>query len=43
MYVKVPAKDDNGDVIKDQFTDKYIEKERYIGLSDKQQKAESEI
>ena len=43
MYVKVPAKDENGDVIKDQFTDKYIEKERYIGLADKQQKAESEI
>ena len=43
MYVKVPAKDDTGAVIKDQFTDKYIEKERYIGLVAKQQKAESEI
>ena len=39
VYVQVPKKDENDQVIEGQFVDKEIVKERYLGLAAKQEKA----
>ena len=43
VYVKVPKKDENKQVIEGQFVDKEIVKERYLGLAAKQTKVESGV